>query len=286
MKASKLILFSPFIILLACNSGESTEQNELKTALIFFSSFDGIGTADYAKGDENMYTASSRQDLDQSTIGMNSPDHAFEKGQGLFGDAFKFTKKSKQVIFYKSKDNVAYDSKNWSGTVSFWMNLDPSTDLEPGYTDPLQITDEDYNDAAIWIDFTDKNPRDLRLGTFGDLTSWNPDNMGSDGNPEFERRLIRAENPPFKKGEWTHIAFIYSGLGSGNGQTNLYLNGKKIGGLTNIKDPFTWELDQSKIFVGLNFVGLMDEISIYNKALNEKELTTLYQLKDGVRSLL
>ena len=166
------------------------------------------------------------------------------------------------------------------------MNLDPSTDLEPGYTDPLQITDEDYNDAAIWIDFTDKNPRDLRLGTFGDLTSWNPDNMGSDGNPEFERRLIRAKNPPFKKGEWTHIVFTFSGLGSGDGQSSLYLNGKNIGSLANIKDPFSWDLDQSKIFVGLNFVGLMDEISIYNKPLNENEVIELYQLKEGVKSLL
>ena len=44
------------------------------------------------------------------------------------------------------------------------LKLDPETDLEPGFCDPLQITDKAYNDSAVWVDFPkDDIPRHFRL---------------------------------------------------------------------------------------------------------------------------
>ena len=58
-----------------------------------------------------------------------------------------------------------YAKSNWSGAVSFWLRLDPDTDLEAGYCDPLQNTPREWNDAAFWVDFSkDERPRHFRLG--------------------------------------------------------------------------------------------------------------------------
>ena len=84
-------------------------------------------------------------------------------------------------------------------------------DLKPGFCDPIQITDKAYNDSAIWADFTkDDKPRHFRLGVFGALKSWNPENLPTDRNSVFLKRLVvvkrglyHANKPrakPFKYG--------------------------------------------------------------------------------------
>ncbi len=276
-----LILLSLFTIA-AC---QAPQESELKKTLTFHSSFDEGTTADYALGDKSMYTAASRKNLETAKAGMLNGDHQMTD-EGKWGRAFQFGKKSDTVIFYRSKDNINYNAKNWSGTVSFWLSLDPSTDLEPGYTDPVQITDVNYNDAAIWVDFTNENPRTFRLGIFGDLTSWIQDTLSAPYDEVFGRRLVLVENPPFQKGKWTHIAITFSGLGSDQGQYSLYMDNKKIGGVSGIDNTFDWNLDKSNIFLGLNFTGLMDEFSLFNRPLTAQEIAELYQLEGGIKTLL
>ena len=74
--------------------------------------------------------------------------------------------------------------KDWSGTVSFWLRLDPDKDLEPGYADPIQITDKKWDDASFFVDFTkDDKPRHFRLGIYSDLKVWNPKGLNFDTMP-------------------------------------------------------------------------------------------------------
>lgn len=276
-----------FYYLFSCQSSSSSE---LKNALTFYVSFDNGTTADFASGDDTIYTAkstyvNSKRILEGIQVGMNNPDHRLVKEKGLFGDAFKFGEKSNTVIFYKSKDNIAYNPQNWSGTISFWLRVDPSTDLD-GYTDPIQITDTSYNDASIWVDFTDKDPRDFRLGVIGDKKEWTLDTLNSSSTIEFEKRLVSTKASLFTNSTWTHILITYDGLGTANSLASLYLNGKKVGAISGIDDPFTWELEKSNIFLGLNFTGFMDELSIFNKPLTENKAMELYQLKGGIKSIL
>ena len=42
----------------------------------------------------------------------------------------------------------------------------------------------------------------------------------------------------------------------------------------------------SNIYLGLGYIGFMDELSIYNKSLTDQEITTLYNLENGVHSIL
>ncbi|TRX47271.1 LamG domain-containing protein [Fulvivirga sp. M361] len=272
-----------FLSLLSC---ESSSSPGFKNALTFYVSFDNGTQADVALGDASIYTADSRKNLDSAEVGMTNTDHEIVKGKGRVGDAFRFGKKSSKVIFYKSKGNIAYDPQNWSGTVSFWLSLDPSTDLEPGFTDPIQITDTRYDDASIWVDFTKENPRDFRLGIIGDKDVWTLDTLNSPVDEELEKRFVRVKKPPFTKNSWTHVLITYDGLGTAQSLASLYLDGKKMGTIKGIDDPFTWELEKSNIYLGLSFIGLMDELAIFNTPLTDDQVMELYQLKGGIKSML
>lgn len=282
-----IVIGALFLQLYSCQSNSSSA---FKNALTFYASFDKGTTADFALGDANIYTANStyansKRVLEGIQLGMNNADHRIIEGKGQSGNGFEFGKKSSKVIFYKSKDNIAYNPQNWSGTISFWLSLDPSTDLD-GYTDPIQITDASYNDASIWVDFTDEDPRDFRLGVIGDKNVWTLDTLNSPFLVEFEKRLVSVKTPLFTKSTWTHVLITYDGLGTVNSLASLYLNGEKMGTINGIDDPFTWELEQSNIFLGLNFTGLMDELSIFNKPFTDNQAMELYQLKGGIKSIL
>ncbi len=264
---------------------------ELKNSLTFYASFDNGTKADFALGDPNIYTAKGSyvnwvRVLEGIEVGMNNPNHQIVEGKGRFGNAFEFGPgRSGQVIFYKSEKNIAYDAKSWSGSISFWLSVDPSTDLK-GYTDPVQITDINFNDASLWVDFTDHKPPNFRLGVIGDKNEWSLDTLETPADVVWDKRIVNVEAPSFSRSKWTHILITYENLGTENSSAILYFDGEKIGVVEGIDDPFTWELEKSNIFLGLGYTGLMDELSIFNRALSAEEAKALYQLEGGIKSIL
>ena len=272
-------------------TGSSTEESLDATAILgvltFHASFDNGVDADWALGDGQIYTAPSYAEQDQAVHGIGNPSVDVADDVGRFGDALRFTASNRHAIFYKAEDNGAYASENWSGTVSFWLSLDPATDLEPGFCDPIQITDAAYNDAAIWVDFTAENPRQFRLGVFGDLEAWNPEGLAPAAHPGFGERLLIADEPPFATGQWTHVVITYDGLNTQRGGVaNLYLDGERLPHTSEgIDEPFTWDLDQGAIRLGVNYVGLYDELSLFSRALTDGEVRVLHALERGVAAL-
>ncbi len=363
----------------------------LRDALTFHASFDHGFDADYHQGNGSVYTASEYGKLEDSKKGMHADLIEHRPDSGRYGGAIKYTGKSQPVLYYKSEDNIAYNPEDWNGTISMWLQLDPEQDLEPGYCDPIQITDVGYNDAALWVDFSDKNPRSFRMGVFGDLEVWNPRNISPDKNIDFSNRLLTAKDRPFSRDQWTHVVISYQSLGTtkrpdikeepgeddqpeatsdqanGNGEDNtddasvtepeatdspdtdsggtdnqqasnqqaaagenqgndpsasepannaqdtsegvsqdnnsssiegtdseihmaktgradFYINGIHQGS-RDIPEPFTWDLEKSKIFLGLNYVGMIDDLAIFNKGLSEEEVGILYGLEKGVKEL-
>jgi hypothetical protein len=205
---------------------------------------------------------------------------AIAPGEGRRGAALHFKKKNTRAVYYQAEKNVAFDPKGWTGTISFWLSLDPETDLEPGFCDPIQVTAEAYNDAAIWVDFTkDDKPRHFRLGVFGDLKAWNPKNLESDKNPDFAQRLIAVKKTPFTRGQWTHVAITHERLGGGNGSAKLYLDGVPQGTTGTIREPFTWDLSRAAVRLGVSYVGLFDELQVFSRALAEAEIRALARSK-------
>ncbi len=265
---------------------QSPPPDGLRSALSFHASFDHGSAADFSRGDAQIYTAPKYDQLDQASPGINDPDVTIEDNAGRIGSALKFSRSTKRALFYRTEKNLDYSTEDWAGTISFWLNLDPDEDLEPGYCDPIQVTDIAYNDAAIWVDFSKDPPREFRLGVFGDLEVWNPEKISPNDNPDFTNRLVAVASPPFKRGSWTHVVIAYAGLNSSAGGTaRLYLDAEYQGAAEGIREPFTWDLSGSTIRLGINYVGLFDELAVFDKALSDEEVQTLHQLEGGVAAL-
>jgi hypothetical protein len=287
MKIIKSLLFLGLTVsILSCGQSkkeaqtavvESTTDEKLKSALTLYASFDTGLDADISKGDPRLYTIMNRRQLDSAVVGLHKDSVSHSTDQGKNGGALLFSGKTRGSIFYKSEGNISYDSSNWSGAISFWLKLDPDEDLRPGFCDPIQITDVSYNDASIWVDFTKTLPRAFRLGVIEDRDAWNPDPEGPDNeNPKFLDLLVRMDDHPFGREAWTHVLINYSGLNSPTGKADLFVNGALVGTRGSISNPFTWDYQKSNIYLGLSYIGLFDELSIYNRSLSEQEVKTLY----------
>ncbi|WP_422859617.1 LamG-like jellyroll fold domain-containing protein [Flagellimonas sp. S174] len=269
----------PVLVFFTALFSSSAQEDTLKKSLLFYAPFNESTTAQVAAGNPEIYSASSRKELQNAVKGLEASNVVFAEDIGLSGGALDFKKKGKPVVFFDAFRNMGYSKGSWSGAISFWLQLDPAKDLEPGFCDPIQITDVNYNDASIWVDFTKENPRDFRLGVIGDLALWNPENIGPDNNPELEKRLIRVKEPPFKRGEWTHIVINFSNLGADSSEYQLYVNGTLKGTKKDIGDLFSWEEEKAKIFLGLNYIGLMDELSVFSEPLSVDNIGKIYKVK-------
>jgi hypothetical protein len=253
----------------------ATIPSELKQSLSLHAGFDSGMDAGFARGDKRIYSAPSYKEQSAAKPGVGEVDVQIAKGEGIGGDALRFNSKNTRALFFKGERNISLPN----GTLSFWLKLDPQKDLAPGFCDPIQLTDKDYNDSAIWVDFTkDEVPRHFRLGVFGNLKVWNPENKPPDKNPDFMRRLVVVERPPFSRERWTHVAVTWSGLSQPKGGTaTLYLNGNRMGSATKIAEPFEWDPGRAAIRLGVNYTGLMDEVMLFDKALGEAEVKSLHQ---------
>ncbi|WP_282079150.1 LamG-like jellyroll fold domain-containing protein [Aquimarina algiphila] len=260
-----------------------SQNKQLKDHVLFYSSFDGKLSADVSVGDAKIYTAENYNKTDKARPGLHNTNVVLAKNRGHIGDALHFKKKNTAAIYYKGSKNLGYSPTSWSGSVSFWLQLDPEVDLAPGYCDPINITDYKFNDAALWVDFTDDKPREFRLGVMGDLEVWNPENKNDE--TEVKKRTVTVKQPPFKSGKWTHIVITYSKVNTNKSTCKLYLDGQLKGVIKDVNDPFTWEEEKAKIMLGLGYIGMMDELTVFDKPLDLKEVKFVFELKNSIKTL-
>ena len=269
--------------LFTVTSGMSAADAPLKTALTFYASFDKGTDADLAKGDKRLHTLVDKH----PTVGNHTDNMTrLVKGKGLIGDALLFTKRNAKWLFYDGENNFEFKKKDWNGTLSFWIKVDPINELDPGYVDPIQVTPFTWNNASFFVDF-DKGgrPRSFRLGAFADKAVWNPENKDV---PEPQRPIVPAKSNPFSKDKWTHVAFTWERFNTGkkDGVATLYLNGKKEGSITDWNQQYSWTGKPHRILIGLNYMGLFDDLACFNRALSEKELRSIHADKSALANLL
>ncbi len=259
----------------------------LRDALTFHVSFDGGADASFGRGDRRIHTTPTGKTKDGKP-GLTHEGIAVAKGKGRHGDALRFHAREKAFVFYRAEKNVDYRRKSFSGTVSFWLSLDPNKDLEPGWCDPLQITDKQWNDAAMFVDFTkDERPRHFRFGVFADSKVWNPKGTEWDAVPAKDRPFITVKTPPFGSGKWTHVVITFADFNTDGigGVAKLYLNGKCQGALKGRPQVFTWDPSKTTIQLGLSYIGLLDDLAVFKRALSDDEVMAVYKLPEGAGSL-
>ncbi|MEQ1859243.1 MAG: LamG-like jellyroll fold domain-containing protein [Chthoniobacteraceae bacterium] len=275
----------PALLLLALAT-PLVAADPLKSALLLHASFDRGPHADFATGDTQLYTSPDRKRT-PAQPGLHAGD-AIEiaKGDGRFGDALNFRRKTKEQVFFKGERNLGFQPKNWSGSASFWMRLDPDKDLEPGYCDPVQFLAQAWGEGNMFVEFSkDHTPRHFRYAIMAITKLWNPNNQKWE---EMQRRpMVAVEKPPFTRERWTHVCFTFGNANTGakDGWGRLYLDGAKVGEFSGWENTFNWEVDKSALTLGLAYVGLLDDLAVFNRPLTDDEVKTVFALKRGIAEL-
>jgi hypothetical protein len=250
----------------------------LPKAATLYASFDDGVRADFGGGD---LTPGTRFN-DEADKGK----FVFEKGfdakvfritpdKGVHGGALECAEALPRNgrFYFPAKGNLAYRKGGWGGTLSVWLNLDPGA-LKTRFCDPVQITQKGANNGGIWIDFNDARPRALRHGAFPAVTK------GQDPVKEDDPAapLVRVADPGFKAGEWHHVAVTWQNFDTGrkDGRSALYVDGKLVGEIRDRSLATDWDLDETGIYIGVNYLGLLDELALFNRPLTAEEVRQLH----------
>ncbi len=271
---------------LAGFAAESTSK--LGDALLLHASFDKGLNADVAAGDPVLYTAATGNRKEARTGLPDDNLVTLAKGEGRFGDALRFHKKMRPVVFFRGEKNLGYRTNQWSGAVSLWLRLDPDADLEPGYCDPLQFVGQAWEEGNMFIEFSkDHTPRHFRYAILPVKRFWNPRNRGWEDIPEPERPMVAVHKPPFRRDRWTHVAFCFGSLNSGQKDAwgKLYLDGQLQGEFTGWLGNFNWDVTQSALTLGYSYVGWLDDVAVFNRPLTDSEVRDLFARPGGVTGL-
>ena len=270
------------------HTGSDSVRVGLAEALTFHASFDHGPDADFARGDGRMYsvTVADGEETGKLVPGLGQPALGIVEARGRFGSALEFTPDNSHVVVFKAAHNVAYSDSDFGGTVSFWLSGDPA-DIPGRYCDPLQITDKDFSDACIWVDFTKNDtPPEFRLGFFGNQSEWDVAGQKAQST-EFYFRLLKVAEPPFTRGQWTHVAIAWNGVNSSDpGRARLYLNAQYVGATSRVSEHFNWDVEKVNIRLGTgHYVGLVDDLALFNRPLSAEEIRALHGLARGVAEL-
>jgi hypothetical protein len=262
-------------------------QAALAQALVFHAPFDSSVDAKYAAGDPRLYWSPTWARRQEAQPGLPPTDTTHAAGAGRFGDALRFSRRGAPIVFYQGGANTPYRASDWNGAVSFWLSADPA-ELSTGFCDPLQITPRAWNNGAFFVEFEKSAAAaPFRLGVYADFTVWNPTKRDFKEIPPEERPLVTVETPPFAKGRWTHVVFSWDSFNTGraDGVARLYLDGVPRGALTGRQQTFTWDPAETKIAMGLGYIGLFDELAVFNRSLTDAEVAALHTLERGIATL-
>jgi hypothetical protein len=256
----------------------------LAKALTLHASFDKGLEADFSRGDKACYVLQGRE----LVTAAPTSEVRLAPDAGRFGGALHFTKKNNLRPAFKDAGALGYNDKSWNATVSIWLRLNPDQDLEPGYCDPVQIVGDDSKKGFIFLEWSkDETPRYFRYAIRPLFHIWNPDNVQWDQIPFDKRPMVQVARAPFSRELWTHAVFTLENI---NDKTKpqagrLYLNGKLQGTIEKWDLTFGWDPARVLLVLGASYVGHMDDLAVFNRALAGDEVLQLHELNQGVSEL-
>jgi hypothetical protein len=281
---SSTTLFVASALAFAAPLGAAHDAKPLREALTHFVSFDRSLEADFSRGDRVLYASGGTAPRAAEV----SNDIKIAPDAGRFGGALHITKKNPQRPYFKGAGILDYKTANWSGTVSVWLKLTPDEDLEPGYCDPVQIVGGDNKKGFIFLEWSkDENPRLFRYAIRPLQEIWNPLNEDWAKMADDKRPMVQVERAPFSRTKWTHVVFSYDRLNAGKaGVGKLYLDGKLQGAIKNWDLTFGWDAEKVMLVLAAAYVGQMDELAVFNRALTDAEVNALHRLPAGIKEIL
>lgn len=273
-----LFLAAGITLVLIAETAMAEPAADLRKALTFYASFDAEVKGDIGGG---VLTAATRHG-DPKEPGKYEFREGFDrqvfriaKDQGIRGGALEAVDVLPNWgrIYFPAKGNLAFASGGWGGAASYWLKIDPNTMLKTPFCDPIQITQRGANNGGIWTDFPDSKPRDFRLGVFPAV----PEGGKGIAESDPDAPLATVKEIFFKRDKWHHVVMNWRNLDTGqpNAVVELFIDGKRMGGLENRELAMRWDIEKAGIYVAVNYVGLLDELALFNRPLTEEEIRTL-----------
>jgi len=266
--------------LLVGRMGRAADDAALRKSVTFHASFDESLQADFAQGKRSprtRFTKDRKQRLYTVQPTVDAKVFRIAKGKGVHGGALRASDVLPRAgrIFFPLKGNLAVRKSGWGGSVSVWINTNPDTMLKTKYCDPVQITEKGATNGGIWFDFTPDKPRDMRMGVFNTLKPGEkPIPQNSPKAP-----LIIVKDVGFRSGDWHHIVLTWNNVDTdkADGQAAFYVDGKRVGRLKNRRIVMNWNTEKAGIYFAVNYIGLFDELALFNRPLTAAEVKRLHK---------
>jgi hypothetical protein len=265
-------------------AAETETKARLARALTLHASFDTGLEADFSRGDTTCYVMQGNK----LVTAAPTEEVRLAPAEGRFGGALHFTRKNDFRPAFRDAGVLGYNDKDWSASVAVWLRLDPDSDLEPGYCDPVQIVGDDTRKGFIFLEWSkDEVPRYFRYAIRPLFHIWNPDNVQWAEIPFEKRPMVQVERAPFTREAWTHVVFTLENINDRSQPQvgRLYLNGKRQGAIENWDLTFGWDPARVLLVLGAAYVGHLDDLAVFNRALTDGEVKQLYGLTRGVSEL-
>ena len=181
-------------------------------------------------------------------------------------------------IFFPLAGNIAFDPKGWSGSASVWCDTDPNKILKTTFCDPFQITERGANNGGIWFDFNNAKPRDLRHGAFPFV----PEGTKGITEDDPQAPMVRVPKIDWEQGKWHHVVITWRNFDTGrpDAASSLYIDGKLIGRIENRAIAMGWDLDKAGLYTAVNYIGLLDELALFDRELTAEEVRRMHATPD------
>ncbi len=282
----RILLLS--LALVALGAPLRAADDDIRKAVMFYASFDEDVKGDFGGGQLTFDTrVTYPKEKGKFTIEKGFSDKAFKiaKNKGIAGGALDAVDilPNNSRIFVPVKGNLAFKSDGWNGSVSMWCKTDPDKMLKTGFCDPVQITQKGANNGGLWFDFNDAKPRDLRHGAFPVI----PDGKKGIGESDPNAPMVRVPKVGWKADEWHHVVLTWTNLDTGKADavTSLYIDGKLIGQVKDRAIAMGWEVEKAGIYTAINYIGLLDEMALFDRALTADEVAALHKKPDLLTGL-
>ena len=99
--------------------------------------------------------------------------------------------------------------------------------------------------------------------------------------------MVELKKSPFTREKWTHAAFTVSRINEKGGKPSgrLYIDGQPQGSIENWDLTFGWDPVAVLLVLGASYVGYLDDLAVFNRALSDAEVRQVFELKGGVAEL-
>lgn len=266
----------------------AADLTTLRSSLRFHASFDQGLSADFTQGDPALYQFTTRaQRLAADQVAVPGETLRIAPGEGRFGGALHRVSASSVRLFYKGADVIDSAAPEFSGSVSVWLRTTPDEDLPVEYCDPVMIISDDHRQGFMFIEWSkDHEPRKFRYAIVPAPARWNPSNADWEAIPDDRRPMVQPEGVTFSRDRWVHVVFTFDRVNAGEAASgNLYVDGRWQGKISGWDLTFDWNPAQVILAVGWSYVGLLDDLAVFDRALTADEVSLLTRLPGGIAGL-